>query len=110
MRLSLNGFIGLSTYASSFGREVVPEVVETLGTAKQSGEDCQVREQDMASPRACRRHPEERIEFGVTGLDERMRSGQIDRLSSKNTNRTRIFRRQCVVRQVLVKIEGRHIR
>src|SRR6266550_402187 len=64
----------------------------------------------MASPRACRRHPEERIEFSVAGLDERMRSGQIDRLSSKNTNCARIFRRQRIVRQVLVKIEGRHVR
>src|SRR5438270_11520943 len=64
----------------------------------------------MASPRACWRHPEERIKFGVTGLDERMRSGQIDRLSSKNTNRARIFRRQCIVRQMLVKIKGRYIR
>src|SRR5437588_2970762 len=64
----------------------------------------------MASPRACRRHPEERIEFSVAGLDERMRSGQIDRLSSKNTNCARIFRRQRIVRQVLVKIESWHIR
>src|SRR5437762_10922348 len=64
----------------------------------------------MASPRACRRHPEERIEFSVAGLDERMRSGQIDRLSSKNTNCAGIFRRQRIVRQVLVKIEGRHVR
>src|SRR4051794_5688639 len=64
----------------------------------------------MASPRAGRWHPEQRIEFGVTGLDERMWSGQIDRLSSKNPNCVCVFGRQCIVRQMLVKIEGRHVR
>jgi len=94
----------------SFCCEVVPEVIETLGATKESGEDCQVCKQDVASARPCRRHPEERIKFSVTGLDERMRSGQIDRLSSKHTNCACIFRRQRIVRQVLVKIEGWNVR
>src|SRR5258706_6387552 len=38
-----------------------------------------------------------------------MRSRQIDRLSSENTNCVGIFRRQRIVRQVLVKIEGWHV-
>ena len=95
---------------SSPCREVVPKVVEALGAAKESGEDCQVRQQDVPSAHPCRRHPEERIEFGVAGFDERMRSGQIDRLSSKNVNCPCIFRRQRIVRQVLVEIEGCHVR
>src|SRR5437764_9169980 len=39
-----------------------------------------------------------------------MRSGQIDRLSSKNPNCVCVFRRKCIVRQMLVKIECRHVR
>src|SRR3954471_24846227 len=88
--------------AALFGRKVVPEVIETLGAAEESGEDGQIGEEDVPSPRTCRRHPEERIEFGVAGLDERMRSGQIDRLLSENTNCARIVRRQRIMRQVLM--------
>src|SRR5438105_4042313 len=110
MKLSIMCSQVFRAIASSLCREVVPEVIETLGATKESGEDCQVRKQDVPSARPCRRHPEERIEFGVTGLDERMQSGQIDRLSSKNANCACIFRRQRIVRQVLVKIEGGHVR
>src|SRR4051812_31992426 len=39
-----------------------------------------------------------------------MRSGQIDRLPSKNTNCVRIVSRQRIVGQVLVKVEGRYVR
>ena len=81
-----------------------------LGAAKQGREDRQVGEQNVAGPRARRRHPQKRIEFRVPRLDERVWSGQIHRLSSKNTNCIRIFRGQRIVRQVLVKIEGRDVR
>ena len=94
----------------TFRREVLPEVVEAIGAAEQRGEDGQVCQQDVASPRACRRHPKEAVEFSVSGLDKWMRSGQIDRLPSKNSNCVRIFRRQRIMRQVLMKIEGRYVR
>src|SRR5215204_2238137 len=96
--------------ASSFRREVVPKVIETLGAAKQSREDCQVREQDVPGPLPRGWHPEKRIEIRVARLDERMRSGQINRLPGKNANCARIFRRQRIVRQMLMEIEGCHVR
>src|SRR5262249_49135527 len=91
----------LPTYRLSFCREVVPEIVEALGAAKEGGEDREVRQDDVASTRAGRRHPEEAIEFSVPRLDERMWPSQIDRLARKNPNCDRIIRCQRIMRQVL---------
>ena len=44
--------------------------------AEQSGEDCQVRQQDVAGARTGRRHPQEHIEFGVSGFGKWMRPSQ----------------------------------
>ena len=71
---------------------------------------CQVRQQDVAGSRAGRRHPEEHVEFGVSGFDEWMWARQIDRLPSQHANGLCVLRGQCVVRQVLVKIERCHVR
>src|SRR5437899_8009241 len=92
MKLSPNVLKSPLTDGSSLCREVVPEIIETLGAAKQSGEDCQVRKHDVAGARPCRWHPEEAIEFGVSGFDKRMRPGQINRLPRKDPNCASIFR------------------
>src|SRR5215211_1883313 len=105
-----NVLISPLTDGSSFCREVVPEIIEALGAAKQSGKDCQVRKHDVPGARSRRWHPEEAIKFGVSGFDKRMRPGQINRLPGKNPNCARIFRCQRIMRQVLVKIEGRYVR
>src|SRR5437762_14267359 len=99
----------------SFCCEVVPKVVEALGAAEQSGEKCQVCQQDVAGSRACRRHPKEHVEFRVSCVDKWMWPRQIDRLPT-STRMDRVssvvnaFCGQCVVRQVLVKIERCHVR
>ena len=64
----------------------------------------------MSRPRPCGRHPKKRIEFSVAGFDEWMRPRQINWLPSKNPDRARVFRCECVVGQVLMEIECRHVR
>src|SRR5947209_20374959 len=78
-RLEFHSMNGLS-----FCCEVVPKVVEALGAAKQGGEECQVCQQDVAGSRACRRHPKEHVEFGVSCFDKWMRPRQIDWLASQH--------------------------
>ena len=94
----------------SFCCEVVPKVVEALGAAEQGGEKCQVCQQDVAGSRACRRHPKEHVEFRVSRVDKWMRPRQIDRLPTQHPNGSSVLCGQCVVRQVLVKIERCHVR
>ena len=56
---------------------------------------------------AFRRHPEEHVELAVTGLRERMRPRQVDRLLREHVNGRRVVVVIGVVRQMRMEVEGR---
>ena len=89
-------------------REVLPEALQAFVSAEQGAENRGVGEKDFASSRRAWWHPDERVEFSISGFRERMRSGEIDRLTAKNVDSGRVLRRNCVVREVLVEAEVRH--
>src|SRR6185437_37103 len=93
--------------ASSFShrRNVLPEVLQTIGTTKQGGEVCGVNQKDLARPRFVRRHPKETVEFLVACGGERMWSIRIDRLPGEHIDFAAMLVGQCVMRQMRVEIE-----
>src|ERR1700704_2634762 len=88
-------------------RKVAPKTVQTLRAAEQGRENCRVGQQNVASPRAARWHPQKAVELAVSHFSKWMRSRQVDRLFGQNQNRLRIFCGHRIVRQMRVKIKGR---
>ena len=81
--------------------------VSRLRAAKERGEDGGINQHDVSGPLLVRRHPQEAVELAITGLGERMRSVQIDRLPCKHLDGAASC--QFVMRQMRMEVEGRHV-
>src|SRR6185369_6752216 len=68
-----------------------------------------VGQQYVARALAIWRHPEKHIELAVSGFDERMRLGRVDRLARQDMDGFWIVGGDGVVRQVHVEYEGPNI-
>src|SRR6266436_3498988 len=86
--------------------QVFPKVLQGFHAAKQRRKYCGVGQQDVGCSLSVRGHPDERIELAVSSFSERMWPGHIDRLSGQHLNKLGVFRRQRIVWQMRVKIEG----
>src|SRR6185437_11743001 len=89
-----------------FRGEVFPEALEAFVAAEERGEDGGVREQDVTGALVGGGHPEEHVEGGVAGFDEGVRVRCVEGLLSQETNGVAVVGRDCVVRQVWMKVEG----
>ena len=71
----------LSSLGSSHQGEIAPKIFQAVGAAEKRHEIRGVHENNVACAPFVRRHPDEAVEFGVSGSGERVRSGEIDRLT-----------------------------
>ena len=65
--------------------EVVPEVAQTVGATEERGEVCGIDQHDVAGALSVRRHPDQRVEFGVARSSERMRADRISRMAVRSS-------------------------
>src|SRR5262250_1742823 len=73
-------------------RDLPPKGFQTIVDPKQSAEDRRIHEQNVAGAFSFRRHPENDIEFCISGVGKRMRSGHINGLFRQHMNAAGVFR------------------
>ena len=89
-------------------RQILPESLQGIHAAKQSGEDSGVCEEDISRPLAVWRHPEERVEFCISRCGEWMRPLEVNRLLCEDVNQAVFIAGYRVMRQVWMEVEGGH--
>src|SRR5580693_10184436 len=99
--LTANPAVGTSFHDG----EVVPEVLEAFGATEQRGEVSRVHQHDVAPALSGGRHPDQRVELGVTGRSERMRPVRVDALAAQHTHGVGFRLGEFVVRKVGMEIE-----
>src|SRR5256885_13980959 len=84
-RSLLLGIVHDRSSASLHGGQVVPEILQAVGAAEQRGEVRGVDKDDVARPLAGGRHPDQRVELGVTRCGERVRPVRVDALTAEDS-------------------------
>src|SRR5215469_6513564 len=89
--------------------EIFPKALDTRRACEQGTECRGVADQHFAATLSTRRHPNQRIELFISRIAERVRPGQVDRLSSKYMKVISVRCSNGVMRQMHVKGKSRDV-
>src|SRR5215510_13316890 len=87
----------LPLFETSSRSDVLPEILQAVGTAEKGREICRVDEDNISCALAARWHPQQAIEFSVACCRKGMRPIGIDRLPGEYLHSLAVILRQSVM-------------